>query len=292
MAPDVSVSEYARIYLARIRYTVRPQSAERYRFVLEHYLLPQLGTLAIQTLNRQAIRDCLTALLLRGLTPQTVRHALGVLSQLLNDAIDHEVITTNPAARLGRTFLGKARKVVSVYSPAQLELFVATARRIVPTVAPVLAACALAGLRVGEAIGLESGDVDLAGRQLRVRQTVRMGSRVGPTKSGDERVVDMTAALVTILAPHVNGRRWLAPGRAGPIGYTTVRGAMRAVCAEAELPQRSPHALRHTYGSLLVSRGVPLEYVRRQLGHASIKITADLYGRWLPMPRPGVLDEL
>jgi integrase len=38
------------------------------------------------------------------------------------------------------------------------------------------------------------------------------------------------------------------------------------------------HALRHTYASLLINQGESIMYVSRQLGHASIQITADLYG--------------
>ena len=37
------------------------------------------------------------------------------------------------------------------------------------------------------------------------------------------------------------------------------------------------HDLRHTFGSLLIEAGVPLPYVRDQMGHSSIQITADKY---------------
>lgn len=37
------------------------------------------------------------------------------------------------------------------------------------------------------------------------------------------------------------------------------------------------HALRHTYATRLFERGVPLKTVQKLLGHASIKITADIY---------------
>jgi integrase len=37
------------------------------------------------------------------------------------------------------------------------------------------------------------------------------------------------------------------------------------------------HALRHTYASLLINQGESIKYVSKQLGHASIQITADLY---------------
>jgi integrase len=35
--------------------------------------------------------------------------------------------------------------------------------------------------------------------------------------------------------------------------------------------------LRHTFGSLLIEAGAPLPYVRDQMGHSSIQITADKY---------------
>jgi integrase len=41
---------------------------------------------------------------------------------------------------------------------------------------------------------------------------------------------------------------------------------------------RGLHGLRHTYASLLINQGEHIKYVSEQLGHASIQITADLYG--------------
>jgi integrase len=33
-------------------------------------------------------------------------------------------------------------------------------------------------------------------------------------------------------------------------------------------------------------------YVQRQLGHASIQLTVDTYGKWLPMGNKGAVDRL
>ena len=46
----------------------------------------------------------------------------------------------------------------------------------------------------------------------------------------------------------------------------------------AGLPYRRFHILRHTCATLLLEDGVPLQKVSALLGHASISITADLYG--------------
>jgi integrase len=56
------------------------------------------------------------------------------------------------------------------------------------------------------------------------------------------------------------------------------------------LPEHlTPHSLRHTYASLLLAAGADVQFVRQQLGHASIKLTVDLYGSGLPASRPDLL---
>ena len=47
---------------------------------------------------------------------------------------------------------------------------------------------------------------------------------------------------------------------------------------EDDGPAVGIHTLRHTYASLLINQSESIKYVSRQLGHASINITADLYG--------------
>ena len=56
------------------------------------------------------------------------------------------------------------------------------------------------------------------------------------------------------------------------------KGNSLPVVEKAELRRIGLHTLRHTYTSLLINAGESIKYVSRQLGHASIQITADLYG--------------
>jgi integrase len=52
------------------------------------------------------------------------------------------------------------------------------------------------------------------------------------------------------------------------------------------------HDLRHTYGSLLAQAGAPLVYIREQMGHSSIRITADVYAHLQPAVNSGFVDML
>ena len=57
-------------------------------------------------------------------------------------------------------------------------------------------------------------------------------------------------------------------------------------------PHFTPHCLRHTFASLLLQQGESPAYVQRQLGHASIQLTVDTYGKWLPMGNKVAVDHL
>ena len=72
---------------------------------------------------------------------------------------------------------------------------------------------------------------------------------------------------------------------AGTLDDGNVRRQMRKVLAAlpADFPKWfTPHSGRHTFASQLLAEGKDLFYVREQLGHESIKLTADTYGSSLP----------
>jgi integrase len=89
---------------------------------------------------------------------------------------------------------------------------------------------------------------------------------------------------------------WLFCTEAGtPLDASRVRKAFARTLQAGALPVHfSPHCLRHTFASLLLQQGESPAYVQRQLGHASIQLTVDTYGKWLPMgnkPAVNRLDE-
>ena len=61
---------------------------------------------------------------------------------------------------------------------------------------------------------------------------------------------------------------------------------------KAEVRQVRLHDLRHTYVSLLIQQGESLAYVRDQLGHSSIQVTADVYGHLVPSANRAAVDRL
>ena len=58
------------------------------------------------------------------------------------------------------------------------------------------------------------------------------------------------------------------------------RRAWRRVCERAGIGHRAIKDLRDTYASQLITAGVQLAYVSKQLGHADLSVTAKHYARW------------
>jgi integrase len=76
-----------------------------------------------------------------------------------------------------------------------------------------------------------------------------------------------------------------------PLPKKVVAREFASALKAAGLPAHfTPHCLRHTFASL--RQGESPVYVQRQLGHASITLTVDTDGRWLPMGNKAAVDRL
>lgn len=127
-----------------------------------------------------------------------------------------------------------------------------------------------AGLRIGEALGL-NGDVLPLGDRLAVRG-----------KRDKVRIVPLLPDLRAAVEAYVQACPWPA-GKGAPLFYgvrggrlepSTVRAAVRSARSALGLGDRAtPHALRHSFASHLLARGADLRALQELLGHASLSST-------------------
>ena len=135
----------------------------------------------------------------------------------------------------------------------------------------VMAGC---GLRVSEACDLTLDGVHWSSETPSLRFT---------GKRRKERVVPMNLEVQDAL------RVWLADRGAGGSPYVfctlragnrlsrkTVWGALKRYAGQAGLRHVHPHMLRHTFGTHLADRGVPVERIQELMGHEKIE-TSRIY---------------
>ncbi|MGE0776123.1 MAG: tyrosine recombinase XerC [Sphingomonadaceae bacterium] len=127
-----------------------------------------------------------------------------------------------------------------------------------------------AGLRVGEAVGLD-------GSVLPVGATISVTGKRGKT-----RIVPVIPPVAAAITEYVKLCPWpvsrdmplFRGARGGPLSPDLIRRAVRGARGRLGLGERTtPHALRHSFATHLLGRGADLRSLQELLGHASLSST-------------------
>jgi integrase len=156
-----------------------------------------------------------------------------------------------------------------------------------------VALCAFAGLRVGEAAGVQVGDIDFLRRTLNVSRQIQReqgGFEVRAPKYGSERSICLAPALASMLTAHIaayrpgnDSARWLFVGEdEDPPHQNTVTHRWAKTSKAAGLEILKMHDCRHFYASGLIAHGADVVTVQRALGHAKATTTLNTYSHLWP----------
>jgi integrase len=309
-APTFAV--YTDKWLAEAETRMRPGSLEQVRTHLKR-VLPILGPLLLTSITRATARELVAAIQAQGsrrtkgkaISRRTIQRQVTTVAVILGQAVEDGLIASNPCARLGKLLPpiqpGAETDEVEVFTAKELAALLDVAQRDFPESFPFLLTLARTGIRLGEAIGLEWRDVDLPGRVLLIRRSVREG-RVSLPKNGKPRRVDITPKLAACLADLRSLQAAEAALKGQPASERCFPGQQSddhwrrfvwaPILRRAGLRYRKPHTLRHTYASLLLERRESLHYVQRQLGHHSPAFTLTVYGHLIPREGARAVDAL
>ncbi len=276
--------------------SLRPGTAEKYREVMRVHWIPVLGGSALSGISRQDVRAQIILFQKSGYQHNTIRYWINVLQSCFTAAIQDNKIHDNPASQASKGLIRKLTSqihTIDTFTAAELMLLMRRAGAKSPMTHAILITMARTGMRISEVLGLQVGDLDFESRKIYLRRTWGNRSRGpdyhGPPKSGKMRLIDMSQQLVEALQAYIavtEPRNWLFPARHGrpmtPNSYYSVHWKpLFAGVGGGVVHYRHPHVLRHTYATDMLSIGKSDVYVKEQLGHASIKITVDLYGQWI-----------
>ncbi len=129
------------------------------------------------------------------------------------------------------------------------------------------------GMRKAELLGLRDADIDLGGRMLKV-----LG------KGNKERLIPFGQELDSLIRHYLELRhREVAPGTTerflvdkdgNPLKPNAIYNIVRARLSEIPtLTKRSPHVLRHSFATAMLTAGADLMSVKELMGHASLDST-------------------
>ena len=274
-----------------------------------NHVLPVLGTVPLADVDRGQVKRFIRAIREKNLGRNTASGIVRTLSTILSEAVEDEKLPANPAFRPGKHLKdpnAPKKAAIAPYTRDESELLLATAHEFFSGLHPFLLCALRTGLRLGELRALEWSDCDWRQRFIRVQRNWVAGEQTTP-KNGKARNVDMSLKLRAVLRllRRRQGIAWFKrgapmpqlvfPSDAGtPLDDSNLRKVLVAIALKAEVRRRRSivHILRHTFASSLLQQGESLMYVKEQMGHSSIQITADVYGHLVPGGNRGAVDRL
>jgi len=190
---------------------VSPTTAQDWRSVINHHLIPELGDLPLWRLNARDCDRLYRKMASTGLGQWRVRNAHVVLHRSFAQAVCWGWIPRNPVSAANRPEV--ARTVIVPPTPEQVRMLLRSAERADQELACWLHVAVATGARRGEICALRWGDIDWERATVRIERSVSVTKQAGvtvkSTKTGGVRLVSITKQSVQALQCHrdrANGR--------------------------------------------------------------------------------------
>jgi integrase len=303
----ITVSAYLDDWIETHVVEIKPKTLQDYRHLINRHVRPRIGELRLQAVTPARItklyRDLITSGGQNGtgLSHRTVTYVHAVLRKAFQDAVlVEQLLPSNPIERAKRPRM-TAAEPGTVWHPAQLAAFLATARG--HRLFAFYHLAAYTGARRGELLNLRWRDIDLEAPELRITGSAAVigGKRIeGTTKSGRSRTISLDADTVQVLRDHherqahdqlTAGPEWNGTDDyvfrtvwGEPIHPDTVSSLMTTLIKAhngnhpgSPLPHARLHDLRHVHATTLLLAGTQVHVVAARLGHADPSITLRVY---------------
>lgn len=295
---DISMNDVVKEFLADKKSKVKLSTYTRYVEKTECYILPTLSEIAIIDLSQEALDRFTSHLMKEGnktggvLSSKTVKDILALLRQIVKYAVKKKYIST-PDYIIELPKQSKHR--IQIFSHnEQKKLESITVSQDDPLKYGIYLSL-YTGLRIGELCALRWGDIDLERAILSVNHTLlrlrdfdqEFGKRtklvleVPKTDSSVRQIPlpdsinqHLTQIKENTISPDA---AFFLTGTAKPIEPRNYYDKYKKILKEVGLEEHNFHALRHTFATRCIEKGIDPKALSEILGHASVQITLDRY---------------
>ena len=283
----------ARVDLWESAGEISARTAQRYRQLVEHQIVPHIGAKLLQKLKSPEIEEWHVTLRASGrvrgsgdLSARTIDHAHRVLGKALSEAARHGLVVKNVVALEAAPKVPNDEMEIVQDVPAFIEKI--RGHRLFAMGMVGL----LTGMRLGEVLALRWGRVDLDEKVIQVREALEETKKYGirfkvPKSKAGRRDLTLPDLLVDALRDlrreQLELRLKLGSGKLSDDGllFGNLEGEPRSPSSVSrswsEATGVGYHNLRHTHASQLIDADVDIVTISKRLGHASPAITLAVY---------------
>lgn len=286
---------------------VKASTFRGYETDVRRHINPFFGQYWIKSVNSEVVQSFLTVLKSKKsrdtkdcektLDLKTINNIRVTLIGICDYAKSIRLIFENPAESVPPYKVEK--KEIAFLNPTQVQLLLKNA---VEPWKTVMMVAIFTGMRQGELLALQWGDIDWDRNTISVKRAVDFISKkhvppgekrwaFGPPKSkASLRAIILSPRLKDALmvyrknAPVSHYDLVFCSSDGDPVTPDhLVKCEFQPTLVRARLKKVRWHDLRHTFATLLINQGENIKFLQQQMGHASIKTTIDDYGHLFPV---------
>lgn len=276
-----------------------------YEQAIRTRIKPALGMWALKEIRNDMVQKFINQLMEKGLSASTIENTYRVLKMALDQAVDNELISRNPANKV--IIPRRIRKEARVLTVEEQEEFIKIAREYSNGEAFILILAT--GLRIGEALALTWDDIDFENKMLMVNKTqvehvvhadgkpVRQVNYSTPKTETGNRTIPLIPAAIDLLK-EIQEKQKIQKKKLGKayhdnnlifctfdgkvVFISNMERRVKLIAKRIGAEDVHPHTLRHTFATRGLEKGIELKVMQVLLGHSKIDMTANIYTHVLP----------
>lgn len=249
--------------------------------MLRTHVIPSIGRIKVRDVKPAHIQKMLHDM--EGKAKSTQKHVLAVTRSMFEVAVENGMVKKNPCVKSVRP-RGEATEERAPLTSEQEQMLLDKARG-TPIYLFVLLGLNL-GLRRGELLGLQWGDIDFTAGTLSVRRSIApaKGKYDGEVNldlktEAAKRTLPLTPSLISELRAAKSGSKsvYVIPGKSkGFMGISSSTYYWDKLISALPF-DAVPHQMRHTCITRWIEQGLDVGSVQYLAGHSNCRVTLDVY---------------
>ena len=285
---------------------LKRSTAVAYLGYINNHIVPKIGKYKLSELNTNILQAFFNSEADNGsargggLSPKSLQNIKRMLHKALEKAVETELISKNYSNYVD---------IPAVIPPEMIVLTVNEHKRLIgalmsskdPLDFGIFLSVSL-GLRLGEVLGLQWGDIDRRNQTVNIRRTVNRLAAINggkrkteivigtPKTKSSKRSIPVTEDFLKyfdIYASKFPGRKdsgdflFKSSKKSKPCEPKTMQKHFKAILKELKIKGPTFHSLRHTFATRAIEKNVDVKTLSALLGHADVSITLNRYAHVL-----------
>jgi integrase len=282
---------------------VAPNTYEGRLGFVNNHIIPKIGHIPLSKLTPMDIQKFYNDLRTE-FGAGHVQNIGNLLTKAFRQAYEWGMVQKNVVSLVKKPPISRKNTTMKIWTVEQQKAFLDYAKNDNEFYYSLFLLALTTGMRKGELLGLQWGDVDLKNNTIQVKRTLVIAEKTiylkdVPKTESSIRSISIAENTIKNLrefklkqAPNELNLVFPSPKTNLLLYPNSLDKHFHKTIKAAGVPSITFHGLRHTFATTLLELGVNAKIVQEMLGHSTIKTTMDTYSHVLPNMQQGAAEHL